>query len=142
MPFVARHDDLTMANVLIERNESLGVIDWEMAHPDSWPLVDLVYALTDAVRIARRYTDRLDAFKTCFEPGGSYSLQAARLQTRLVSNLMISQEAIELSFHACWLHHAWNEYQKNQPEDSQPFFRILQWLVINTLNRKASVVKA
>jgi hypothetical protein len=131
LPRVATHNDLTMANVLIDGHGRPGVIDWETAQAEGWPLGDFFYALTDAVRIASGGAERLEAFQACFTTGGAYRSRAASLQARLVSGVEIDAGLADLCFHACWLHHAQNEQRADPPEAARPFLRIVQWLAIN-----------
>lgn len=131
VPCVATHNDLTMANVLFDDLGRLGIVDWETGQPEGWPLVDFVYALTDAVMIAGDMASRLEAFKTCFEPGGFYTSLAANWQARLVAACGISAELAEICLHACWLHHAVNEYHVSQAAEPRPFLQIVQWLSLH-----------
>jgi hypothetical protein len=128
-PFVAAHNDLTLANLLVDPPGPVGVVDWETAQLRGWPLVDFFYAITDAVYTSGKTAGRLDAFTACFAPGGAYAPLVKRYQARLVSALSLTEEMVTLCLHACWLHHAWNERQEGQPAGSRPFLRILQWVV-------------
>lgn len=131
IPFVASHNDLTMANVLVAVHDRLGVIDWETGMAESWPLVDFYYSVTDAVRIVQGYTDWLDAFRACYEQKGSYTSDVNRWEQRLRSAIKLSSDLAELCFHACWLHHASNEHLVSRPGDPRPFLQIVQWLALN-----------
>lgn len=130
-PFVATHNDLTMANLLVDDDVHLGVVDWETGNAASWPLVDFYYAVTDAVRIAQGYSSWLDAFKACYQPGGLYAEKVHRWEKQLRSATELSSDAAELCFHACWLHHASNENEVSHSGDSRPFLEIVQWLALN-----------
>jgi hypothetical protein len=128
---VATHNDLTMWNVLLDEQERLGVLDWEAAREGGLPLVDFFYAMADAVAATQSYVDRPKAFEACFSPGGIYAHAVARLLRRLRHVINISDAMAELCFHACWLHHAANEYRSNGSYDPRPFFKIVQWLVLH-----------
>jgi hypothetical protein len=130
-PFVATHNDLTMANVLVDEYGPLSVVDWETGLTESWPLVDFYYAVTDAVRIVQGNTKRLDAFKACYLPDGFYYSEVACWEGKLRSVLEMSPVMAELCFHACWLHHAVNEDQISRTGDLKPFLQIVQWLALN-----------
>ena len=130
-PFVAGHNDLTMANVLVDQHGHLGVVDWETGMAESWPLVDFYYAVTDAVRIAQGYTDWLEAFKACYQPKGPFAPEVDCREKRLQSSIEMSPGSAVLCFHACWLHHASNEHRVSRPGDPQPFLQIVQWLALN-----------
>ena len=128
MPLVDAHNDLTMANILLDEEGGMGVIDWETGKAEAWPLVDFFYAITDAVMMVCGWPDRLDAFRACFAAEGLYAPAVARLGTRLASAVAIPQDIGELCFHACWLHHAINEHHASQECEARPFLRIVQWL--------------
>ena len=124
-PLVARHNDLTMWNVLVDGRGTIGVLDWAEAEPAGLPLTDFFYAIGDAAAACDGYRDRLEAVRACFVPGGQRADLVAPLQERLRTSLGLSREAAELCFHACWLHHAGNE--RRSGEDG-PFLEIARWL--------------
>jgi len=126
-PFVARHNDLTMWNVLVDRRGRIGVLDWAEAEPAGLPLTDFFYAVADAAAACDGYRDRLGAVRACFDPGGERVDLVAPLRERLRTSLGLSVEATELCFHACWLHHAGNEQRSG--EDG-PFREIARWLAL------------
>jgi hypothetical protein len=123
-PFVSAHNDLTMFNVLIGP-ERLGVVDWESAAIDQFPLTDFAYAAVDATSAAGRYEDRVAAFQDCFSPDGRHLGLVQPMLRRLATAVDASADAAQLSFHACWLHHAGNEAQKAGKGDERPFLSIL-----------------
>ena len=131
VPLVAAHNDLTMSNVLLDEKDRLGVVDWETACLQSLPLGDFYYAVTDAVRIVAHSRDWLSAFKSCFLPGGSSFAAVTAWQEQLQSAIDLPASLVELCFHACWLHHAFNEYRTSQPGRPRPFFEIVQWLALD-----------
>jgi hypothetical protein len=132
LPFVATHHDLTMANVLIDEPDILGVIDWETGMSESWALVDFYYAVTDAVRIAQGYPDWLEAVKACYQENGLYTQDVKCWEERLRSAIGILPNLAELCFHVCWLHHALNEHRVSHPGEPRPFLQIVQWLALNS----------
>ena len=131
VPRVAAHNDLTMWNVLLHGKLGLGIVDWEEASEESLPLVDFVYAVTDAAMLAGSTTDRLMAFESCFAPWGAHHSMADRLMLRLRSTLGVSAELVDLCLHACFLRHALNEQHRSDPDDPLPFLRIARWLASN-----------
>jgi aminoglycoside phosphotransferase (APT) family kinase protein len=122
-PLVPSHGDLTSANVLLDRSQ-LGIVDWENARDGSLPLFDFFYAVSDAVAAKDGYADRLGAFASCFTPAGPDTHFVAALRRRLADALSAGEATQELSFHACWLHHAANEARR-APAYAGPFLRIL-----------------
>lgn len=124
-PLVARHNDLTMWNVLVDGRAPIGVLDWAEAEPAGLPLTDFFYAIADAAAACDGYRDRREAVRACFAPGGQRVDLVAPLGDRLRTSLGLSAEAAELCFHACWLQHARNEQRSG--EDG-PFREIARWL--------------
>ncbi len=127
IPFVSAHKDLTMFNVFLDESR-LGIVDWETASEQDFPLADFFYAVTDAVMVAKQNADRPQAFDACFAPGGDYVDLVVRILRRLVHAIEIPADAIDLCFHACWLHHAVNEHYVSKPSDPRPFLEIVQRL--------------
>ena len=127
IPLVATHDDLTMWNVLLDRKGTVGVIDWAEARDDGLPLTDFFYAVVDAASACDGYGDRLGALRGCFEGGGARADAAVALRERLRLSLGLSAQAVELSFHSCWLGHAANELRAS-PSADRPFLEIVRWL--------------
>jgi hypothetical protein len=103
----AAHNDLTMSNVLVRRG-GCGVVDWESAVAASPPLVDLWYALADAVARACRVT-HAKAVEALVRGRAPAPSALAGLPAHHARALGMSAEQAMLSFHACWLHHAANE---------------------------------
>jgi len=129
--FVATHNDLTMWNVLLDERGGIGVLDWEAARAQGLPLVDFFYAVTDAVAAVQGYVDRPKAFESCFAPDGVYAYAVTQILSRLRYRLEISDEAAELCFHACWLHHAANELRSGEAHAQRQFLKIVQWLALH-----------
>ena len=125
LPLVARHNDLTMWNVLVDGRGTIGVLDWAEAEPAGLPLTDFFYAIADAAAACDAYRDRLESVRSCFAPGGRRADLVKPLWESLRTSLGLSAEAADLCFHACWLHHARNEQRSG--EDG-PFREIARWL--------------
>jgi len=128
VPFVAAHNDLTAANVLLDERGGLGVVDWEMAAPECLPLGDLVYAAADFAAAVDEYRDRPAAFAACFEPSGSFADLTGELLRDAAGSLALDAEALELCVQACWLHHADNERREAgiRQLPGRPFLAILK----------------
>lgn len=126
----ASHDDLTMTNVLLAQDGSIGVVDWDTARAVALPLADFFYTVVDAHAASERYVDRVRAFSDCLSATGRY---AGDVRTRLSSfehALCVTPAVRLVSLHACWLHHAANELARG--EDDGPFVQIVRLLADDT----------
>ena len=127
MPFVAAHNDMTTSNILVlDEDPRLGIVDWEDARAEWLPLTDFFYASAD-VAASVGDTDgngRVRAFVECFTPEGAAHALVSRLRADLASALAVDRSVVELSFHACWLHHAVHELRHEAPDGSGPFATI------------------
>ncbi len=131
-PLVARHNDLTMWNVLLDAAGTIGVLDWAEAEATGLPLTDFFYSVADAAAACDGYRDRLAAVRDCFGDEGSRADTVARLQERLRMGLRLGPESVELSFHACWLQHARNE-QRRAVASGGEFLAIARWAALRAL---------
>jgi hypothetical protein len=122
----AAHDDLTMTNVLLAPDGSIGIVDWETARADALPLVDFLYAVVDAYAASARYVDRAGAFADCFGAGGRHAQAVGAHQSPFERALGVTPGVLSVSFHACWLHHAANELERG--EANGPFGAIVRLL--------------
>jgi aminoglycoside phosphotransferase len=122
---VATHGDLTMSNVLLDRDEAPGVVDWEAARPDGLPLRDLWYAAADAEAAPRRYRDRAGAWEQSLAASGATGRLVADTTDRIRHALGLSPEFVTLCRHACWLQHAADEGAKRAQGEPRPFLAIL-----------------
>lgn len=125
LPRVAAHGDLTLHNLLLD-GAALGVVDWEAARADGWPLADLEYAATDAMAAAGGRRDRAAAWVECFRPGGAWAGELAGRRARLADALGIPPPYSELCRHACWLHHAADEHRSAGEAADRPFLGVLR----------------
>jgi hypothetical protein len=114
-----------MFNVIVGP-DGLGVVDWESAAVDRLPLTDLLYAAVDAAAAAARYEDRVAAFEDCCSSDGRYVRFVGQLLRRLATAVAATERVAELSFHACWLHHAANERRDGRTDAERPFLAILR----------------
>ena len=120
MPVVASHNDLTMVNVFVQPDGTLGVIDWESAAAEGLPLGDFCYAAVDLAAAREHYRDRAAAFERCFGPARAPAAAADWLP-QLRRAVELPQGYATLAFHACWLQHADNERRKRSPGEPLPF---------------------
>lgn len=135
VPLVATHNDLTVWNILVDEQGRLGIVDWEAAREEFFPLVDFYYVMLDAV-VTARHMKRVEAFRACYAPGGAYTHIVDGILDRMKKSLQISPDWAEVSLHACFLHHAANEARAAGAGDPRPFMEIVEWLA-QTVNREA-----
>jgi hypothetical protein len=127
IPFVAAHNDLTAANILVANGGKLAIVDWEAASEDALPLGDLAYAAADLAAAVGGYRDRPRAFESSFAPGGAFADLTAGLLDEAARSLALDARVLELCLHACWLMHAENEAAVVATEESdRPFLELLQ----------------
>jgi hypothetical protein len=127
-PLADAHNDLTMWNVLIGPGEELGIVDWESAEATTLPLKDFFYMAADAAAATERYRDRPEAVRDCFMPGRRHAALVAERRDRIIRALVLSDDLVELCFHACWLGHAANEKRAAEAGADRPFLEIVRWL--------------
>lgn len=101
-PLVFEHGDLSAPNLLVLKDGSLGVLDWEMAESSGLPAVDLFFFLTFvafARRRARKERDYLAAFHQAFFGPGAWTRPYV---TRYAERLQLSPQVIGALFVLCW----------------------------------------
>jgi aminoglycoside phosphotransferase (APT) family kinase protein len=124
------HGDLTMTNVLLAQDGSIGVVDWDTARAAALPLADFFYTVVDARAASQRYVDRARAFSDCFSATGRYAEDVRARQSSFERALGVTPEVRTVSFHACWLHHAANELARGETDG--PFVQIARQLADDT----------
>lgn len=122
---VAAHNDLTMANVLVD-GDRLAVVDWESATGDGLPTADLWYAMVDAWSRARG-TSHASALAQLLAASAELAVE------RVATALRLTRIEAALGFHGCWLHHAANEIDRGAR--SGPFTD-----VVRTIARQPELV--
>jgi len=101
-PLVFEHGDLSAPNLLILKDGSLGVLDWEMAEPTGLPAVDLFFFLT-FVAFARRRAQKEGAYLASFHQAFFGSGAWARpYVTRYAERLQVSPQVMGALFVLCW----------------------------------------
>jgi hypothetical protein len=126
VPVVAAHNDLTTWN-LLDDGGRLGIVDWEVASVESLPLTDFVYAMTDAVAVARRL-DLPAALRAWLSPLGPEASVVKPNLRRLVARLSLPRDLVDLCLHACFIGHALNEGAVAPPGGPRPFRQMVEWL--------------
>lgn len=124
VPFVAAHNDLTAANLVIAPDGQVGVIDWEESTTSALPLGDLAYALVDAAAAVGDYRDRCAAYESCFSSAGMFSDSARELVEQASRLHGLDDDLRQLCLQACWLHHAGNEQCRDRDDPRRPFLQI------------------
>jgi thiamine kinase-like enzyme len=112
----AAHNDLTMWNVLVRADGTLGVLDWEGATAAALPLADLFYAVADAAYAASGYVDRSEALRACFCADGKLAEWVRTLVKRHVEALDVGTDEVILSFRSCWLQHAADDVRRGRDQ--------------------------
>jgi hypothetical protein len=101
-----------MANVLITRR-GVGIVDWEAAAPDCLPLVDVWYALVDALARAQRVS-HAEALARVLLGTSAAPAELRRAPAALAITLALTDDQALAAFHACWLGHAANEVRRGE----------------------------
>lgn len=131
-PTVATHNDLGMENVLLHPDGNIGIIDWPDARSNDLPLLDYFFAMASVLVSTHNFEAWPQAVRNCFGPGGEYVPLLAQ-QTRRISHAIgVSEDLIDLCFHACWLRRAFNESRLPSDGRPRPFHEIVQRLAIDT----------
>jgi hypothetical protein len=125
--FAAAHHDLTMRNVLVAGDGTLGIIDWEEYREFALPFTDLFYAVSDAIAASEGYRDRAATIGEAFTHEGRYARWVRPLIAAAAETTGAARGAAVLAFHACWLQHAFNERESGAAE--RPFLRVLEAVV-------------
>jgi hypothetical protein len=118
----AAHNDLTMANVLVSRR-GVGIVDWEAAAPDCLPLVDVWYAVVDALARAQRVS-HAEALAGMVLGTSAAPAKLRRAPAALAKTLALTDDQVLAAFHACWLGHAANEVRRGELQG--PFLAVVR----------------
>jgi hypothetical protein len=131
IPLFPAHNDLSMWNVLLDKQGQIGVVDWNSAREKCFPYIDLLYAMTDAAMIATGHKQRIKAFKECFTRNGKYSSFTKQILCDLQAHLDIPRVVLDISFHICFIGHAFNEQKWSEPDEPLQFLEIVRYLSQN-----------
>lgn len=131
IPLFSAHNDLSMWNILLDKQGQIGVVDWNSAREKCFPFIDILYAMTDAAMIASGYKQRINAFKECFTRNGKYSSFTKQTLRDLQAHLEIPRAVLDISFHICFIGHAFNEQKWSEPDEPLQFLEIVRYLSQN-----------
>jgi aminoglycoside phosphotransferase len=108
VPLVCEHGDLSAPNILLHRNDRLGVVDWELAEAQGLPAVDLFFFLTYvafAQRHARKLRHHLTAFHRAFFGPTAWARPHI---VHYAAQLQLSPEVLRRLFVLCWSRYVTN----------------------------------
>jgi aminoglycoside phosphotransferase len=100
-PLVFSHGDLSDPNILVLRNGGVGVVDWEMAEPCSFPAADLFFFLNfvASAQWPRGGVDDVAAFRQAFFSDASW---AVRYVSRYAEAMRLPIELLKPLFVLCF----------------------------------------
>jgi aminoglycoside phosphotransferase (APT) family kinase protein len=102
VPRVIEHGDLSHPNLILLPSGRVGVVDWELAEEDGFPLHDLSFFLafsTFALRRCQRADEYLAAFHDAFFGRGGWARSRVR---GYADALELDEEVLTSLFVACW----------------------------------------
>jgi len=102
LPLVVEHGDLSSPNILIDEQNQIGVVDWELAEPAGVPVVDLIFFLTYVAfsrRNACKTAEYLSAFTEAFFGQKAWAVPHL---LRYCEAMQISPAALRPLFLLCW----------------------------------------
>ena len=105
VPRVFEHGDLSHPNLIWLEGDRVGVVDWELAEEDGFPLHDLAFFLafaTFALRRPRTPEEHVAAFHDAFFASGGWS--RARV-TAYAEKFELARPLLPPLFVACWARH-------------------------------------
>ena len=124
LPRVFEQRDMGPWNVLLSRDGTIGVVDWESSCTGGFPAWDLFYFLAHCGFMDRSTEpgERMESFKATFW-GRSRFARVARAALRNYSRgLGLRDEWLGPLAAACWLHHAMSEVTRLEIRPSQSLF--------------------
>ena len=108
-PMVARHGDLTAANVVRSAADgTIGFLDWESAKRCSLPTTDDWYFAADAIAVAQSCS-HADAVEVLATSGDGPTRRLVEHIIHTQSSLAMSAAVATLAFHATWIDHAYDD---------------------------------
>ncbi len=128
IPLVFEHGDFSAPNLLIDDQNRLGVVDWELAEPHGLPTADLFFFLTYAAFAREKATSlksQVTAFENAFfQPNGwakKYILQYS-------DSLKLPEKRLKSLFLLSWTRYLANMISRLKGSDEQLSAETLQWL--------------
>jgi hypothetical protein len=125
LPRVFEQRDMGPWNLMVSRNQTLGVLDWESSCAGGFPAWDLFYFLAHYGFMVHRSDDRGDRMKTfedTFWGRHGFSRTARTALRRYVRGLGLREEWLGPLSAACWLHHTLSEASRLGIRPSESLF--------------------
>jgi aminoglycoside phosphotransferase len=119
LPLVIEHGDLSSPNILMNDQNQIGVVDWELAEPRGLPVVDLFFFLTYiafSLQKASKKPEYLHAFKRAFFGRQCWTIPHI---TKYCDALKISSEALRPLFVVCWARYVAGLVQRLKQHENQ-----------------------
>jgi aminoglycoside phosphotransferase (APT) family kinase protein len=102
VPLVFEHGDLSSPNLLLHGQDSLGVVDWELAEPQGLPAVDLFFFLT-YITFAQRRCRTQRHYRAAFHNAFFGPTAWARPYiVRYAERMQLPPEVLKPLFVLCW----------------------------------------
>ena len=139
LPRVLEQRDMGVWNLLLARDGTIGVVDWESSRSGGFPAWDLFYFLAHCGFMVHRSTnseERMNSFESTFWGGRGFASTARAALRRYLLGLGLREEWLGALAAACWLHHSLSEVTRLGIRPSQSLF----WgMLISTLDRDCRV---
>lgn len=135
LPRVFEQRDMGGWNLLLARDGTIGVVDWESSRSGGFPAWDLFYFLAHCgfmVHRSRHPEDLMRSFESTFWGGRGFAVTARAALRRYVLGLGLLEEWLGALAAACWLHHTLSEVTRLRIRPPQSVF----WrMLTSTLDR-------
>ena len=125
LPRVFEHRDMGTWNLMVSRNGTIGILDWESSCADGFAAWDLFYFLAHygfMVHGATSRDERVRSFGETFFHLHGFGATARAAVRRYAEALGLAEERLGPLFLACWLHHALFEVSRLQIKLSDSLF--------------------
>lgn len=139
LPRVFEQRDMGGWNLLLARDGTIGVVDWESSRSGGFPAWDLFYFLAHCgfmVHRARNPEEQMKSFQSTFWGDRGFAVTARAALRRYVLGLGLPEEWLGALAAACWLHHTLSEVTRLRIRPSESLF----WhMLASTLDRDCRV---